>query len=384
MITDHASLLNKLYCSALLDGGLTGVLSDLARAYPDLPISYQAQCVYQNTLYDCAFFNHLGEDPASQLARTESANPFPPLALKCAMSDVGVTSDFIAPEDVEKLDFYDEFLKPQGEINRAMGIILHRQGDDSAFVAANLPKTMGRREEDHVLNLFRYLRPHLQGAFSLLLEVARRQVRLTYPDFWLDQIPAAACILEPDGRILHLNARADSLFRRADNLFIDRTVRLTARDSHTRTVLQTVLSGARASALPAGPVLLTRGKTANPFLFAIPIQHKDEVHPGLAPFIAPSMPLLVTIFDPEEAPGRSETLLAAALGLSQRESELIQQLILGSSLKEAAERIGISYHTARNHLASATSKTGSRSQSDIIRRGTQILSRVGDGNGRTG
>ena len=92
-MTDHASLLNKLYSSALLDGGLTGVLSDLAKAYPDLPISYQAQCVYQNTLYDCAFFNHLSEDPALHLARTESANPFPPIALKCAMSDVGVTSD---------------------------------------------------------------------------------------------------------------------------------------------------------------------------------------------------------------------------------------------------------------------------------------------------
>ncbi len=365
----------------MLDGGLTGVLSDLALAYPDLPISYQAQCVYENSLYDCAFFNHGTGDIAQQLSRTQSANPFPPLALKCNMSDVALTSDFIAPEEVEKLDFYDEFLKSHGEINRAMGIILHRNGDDSAFVAANLPKAMGRSEEDHVLSLFRYLRPHLQGAFGLLLEVAKREIRLTYPDFWLDQIPTAACIVEPNGKMLHMNARAERLFRRAENLFIDKAVRLSARNSFTQDVLRDALSNAHRRARPAGPLLLTRNRATNPFMFVVPVQHKDEVHPGLAPFIAPSLPLLVTIFDPEEAPGRAETLLASTLGLSQRESELIQQLILGASLKEASEAIGISYHTGRNHLASATSKTGSRSQSDIIRRGTQILARLSEGNG---
>lgn len=377
MVTDRSSLLNKLYTAALLDGGLSGVLQDLAEAYPDLPISYQAQCVYETRVYDCAMFNH-GRDAAFHLNQAQSVNPFPPIALKCDMSNVAITEHFIRPEEVEKTDFYDEYLKPHGNINRAFGIILHRHGADSAFVAANLPKSMRQREERHVLQLFRFLRPHLQNAFDLVLEVAKRDTLLPNPTFWLDQIPTSACIVSPDGKVLHLNGQADRLFHDTGFLYVDRMVRLSARKPHAEKALYGALNRASKMSTAVGPVSLMQARQGGPFVFVLPIQNKDQIHPGLAPFIAPTLPLLVTIFDPDEAPRKSERVLAAALGLSERESLLVQELILGASLREAAAKLEISYNTARNQLASATSKTGSRSQSDIIRRGTQILAKLSD------
>lgn len=375
MIDEFENWLHKLYTTALLDDGLTGVLSDLAQAYPDLPLSYQAQCVYENRFYDCALYN-VGTDAELKLAQAQSFNPFPPVALKCDLSDIARTADFISPEAVEKSDFYDEFLKHHGQVNRALGIVLHRNGEDSAFVAANLPKTMAMREEEHVHELFTFLRPHLQNAFSLLLEIKKRHAQLIRSDVWLDQIPTSACIVDPNGRIKHLNRLAEQMLKHSEILFTDRTVRLSARRNETQQILQNALFLASANGQATGPVSLTPDGEGGPLLFVMPLRHKDQVHPGLAPFLSADQPLLVTILDPDECLKKSEQALAAALGLTQRESLLVQELIQGASLREAADKLEISYFTARNHLASATSKTGSRSQSEIIRKGTQILSRL--------
>jgi len=375
VIKDFESLLHKIYTTALLDGGLSAVLSDLAAAYPDLPLSYQAQCVYENKFYDCALFN-AGSDAERKLANAQSFNPLPPVALQCNPSEVARTADYVSPDAVEQSDFYDEYLKHHGDINRALGIILHRREQDSAFVAANLPKTMGKRQEQHVFELFTFLRPHLQNAFSLLLEINKREAQHTRSEVWLEQIPSSACIVEPDGKIKHLNRLAERMLHRSENLYIDRSVRLSARKSHTQQVLQNALSRAVVNGQPIGPVPLTPDGEGGPLLFVTPVSHKDQVAPGLAPFIFPSQPLLVTIFDPDEVLKTSDRILAAALGLTQRESLLVQELILGASLREAADRLEISYFTARNHLASATSKTESRSQSEIIRKGTQILAKL--------
>lgn len=377
MVNDHSGLLHKLYSAALLDGGLSGVLSDLATIYPDLPISYQAQCVYRNTVYDCAMFNH-GDNAERLLNQAVSPNPFPPIALRCDPSDVVYTGDFISAAEVEKTDFYDEFLKEHGKINRAFGVILHRHGEDSAFVAANLPRSMGHREEQHVRNLFSFLRPHLQNAFGLLLELTKREAMPANPQFWLDQIPTAALVVTPDGKIQHFNEKADQVLKAGGPLYVDRTVHLSARKTKTLAALQAALTKASRTSLPVGPVSLVENGRAGPFFFVLPIEHKDQIHPGFAPFVTPKLPLLVTMFDPADVPNSSETILSTAFGLTDREALLVQQLILGVSLKQAAENLQISYNTARNHLASATSKTGAHSQVDIVRRGTQVLAKLGN------
>lgn len=373
---DHSGLLHKLYSAALFDRGLTGVLSDLATHYPDLPISYQAQCVYENTLYDCAMYNH-GEGAEFKLSHAVSPNPFPPIALQCDPSDLVYTGDYISVADVENTDFYHEFMKDHGEINRAFGVILHRHGQDSAFVAANLPRTMKTREEEHVRSLFGFLRPHLQNAFGLLLELAKRDAVPADPGFWLNQIPTAAVLVLPDGKVTHFNSQAEQFLKTSRLIYTDRTVRLTARTRKLQNQLQSAMKKASATSLPVGPIPLSATGVGGPFFFVMPVRHKDQMHPGFGPFLAPSMPLLVTLFDPADVPRPSEKILSAAFGLTERECLVVQQLILGASLKEAADALQISYNTARNHLASATSKTGARSQADIVRRGTQLLAKLG-------
>lgn len=375
MTASLETLLHKLYSSSLLDGGLSGILSDLAQVYPDLPLSYQAQCVYRNTLYEGAILNH-GPDAVEHLSLAQSFNPFPPLALKSPMTKVSVTSQYIRPKDVEQTDFYDEFLRPHGDINRAFGIILHRQGEDSAFVAANLPRRMKQREEDHVLRLFETLRPHFQGAFRLLMEVKQREIQVQAGGFWLEQIPTAAFAVTPDCKILHMNSHGSCATGKGRRLQIDRSIRLCAANRSVQRLLEASVRKAHHTQLPVGPVSLTGQKETGPLLFVLPIKFQDQVHPSLAPFLSHSMPLLVTVFDPADTPRPSTEVLRMAFGITEGESRLLQELISGRTLRESAGQLGISYHTARNQLASTTSKTGTCSQTEIVRLASQLLSRM--------
>lgn len=54
--------------------------------------------------------------------------------------------------------------------------------------------------------------------------------------------------------------------------------------------------------------------------------------------------------------------------LSPREREVVDLLVSGVRLSAIAERLGISRHTARNHLKHVSRKLGTRSQQELISR----------------
>jgi DNA-binding CsgD family transcriptional regulator len=59
--------------------------------------------------------------------------------------------------------------------------------------------------------------------------------------------------------------------------------------------------------------------------------------------------------------------LAETLGLTSAETDLVELLVNGSSLAQAAQRLGRARNTVRNQLASAMSKANVRRQADLVR-----------------
>ncbi|WP_417687341.1 helix-turn-helix transcriptional regulator [Roseibium sp.] len=370
------SILTRIYSSALLDGGLTSVVAEIAEAYPHIALSYQAQCVYKNNLYDGILCN-LGPNAIDEFTRTESFNPFPPLALTGDVGDIVETKHSISPDAVEKMDFYDEFLRDHRKINRAAGIILHRHGVDSAFVAANYPKELGETEEAEINGLLRQLRPHLQGAFKLLLEVKSREIEPRNHDIWLEQIPTTALIVDPTLKVLQMNSFAEENLADHPVLSVKGTqAQLSTRNFAARQQIEETVSLAYESGQPVGPVDVPEPDQGSGLLFAIPITKKADVSLMLQTFLAPRLPILLTYFSTRDKPKEATELLAATLNVSQRESVLLQKLVLGLNLRDATDEMGISYNTGRNQLASAQNKTGCRSQTDLVRKATQILARL--------
>jgi len=62
----------------------------------------------------------------------------------------------------------------------------------------------------------------------------------------------------------------------------------------------------------------------------------------------------------------SSQLLSRVLQISRAEGRLVQQLLKGNNLKQYAMTTNISYNTVRNQLRSVMSKTGARSQTELV------------------
>lgn len=85
-----------------------------------------------------------------------------------------------------------------------------------------------------------------------------------------------------------------------------------------------------------------------------------------------SISVIVTVTDLRGAERVDPMRLQALFNLSPRECDLAIELMEGTELRGAAERLGIAYNTARNHLRGIFFKTGVGSQGELLR----LLDRV--------
>jgi len=75
---------------------------------------------------------------------------------------------------------------------------------------------------------------------------------------------------------------------------------------------------------------------------------------------------------PPPAPFDGNPKALAALGLSERELEVLHELAAGHSNKEIAARLHVSPNTIKTHLARVFEKLGAKRRTDAIRRAREL------------
>ena len=83
--------------------------------------------------------------------------------------------------------------------------------------------------------------------------------------------------------------------------------------------------------------------------------------------------LLLSFGTSRDVPEDLSAQFAEAYGLTGRERDIVHQVTLSGNLRASADKIGISYETARNHLKHVYEKTNFRSLNDVV-----IAVRTGD------
>ena len=71
-------------------------------------------------------------------------------------------------------------------------------------------------------------------------------------------------------------------------------------------------------------------------------------------------------------PGQGNPRAVAALGISQRELEVLQQIAAGHSNKEIAARLHVSPNTVKTHVARLLEKLEARRRTDALRRAREL------------
>ena len=75
---------------------------------------------------------------------------------------------------------------------------------------------------------------------------------------------------------------------------------------------------------------------------------------------------------PPPAPFDGNPRAQAALGLSERELEVLHELAAGHSNKEIAARLHVSPNTVKTHVANLFGKLGARRRTEAIRRAREL------------
>jgi DNA-binding CsgD family transcriptional regulator len=229
------------------------------------------------------------------------------------------------------------------------------------MLGVSLHPASGRTSYDpEELKLFFLLFDHMENALRLAAPA---------PDF--SAIAEAAIVVDGVGRIVCINERAEALLAASDGIRIaDRRICAATRADSTR-LDRAIASAAntRDKGSAGGSVLLTRssGKRA----LAVTVVPLADPR---GPFAAFGSTALVRIVDPEAGPSPESTARWAALyGLTPAEVRLASALMQDEgNLRSTAERLGVSYATARVQLASIFDKVGVNSQAQLAR----LLSRI--------
>lgn len=266
--------------------------------------------------------------------------------------------DLLTPEQMRSDPMYNEVLFPFG-FQWFAGIAFWA---DAAPWILTIQRT--RREgpfETRDKRLLARLAPRLTEIATLSTAVGR--ISLSSATNALNQIRQPALVLNRHGLVTDVNAAAEGGF---DDEIRIRDRQLLVRDKSATAKLDRLRESIRSNAdLPAEPILIRRTTKPPVLLRVLPVDGAARS------FFLGARAILVLsnlVPRPEPEPG----LIAQAFDLTRAESRLASLLASGMSIDAAAERLGIARETARNHLKSVFSKTGTHRQSEL----TSLISQL--------
>jgi DNA-binding CsgD family transcriptional regulator len=176
----------------------------------------------------------------------------------------------------------------------------------------------------------------------------------------LQLVHQAALALDRAGAVLGMNPAAEQMF---DDEFRVRNRRVFLRDKKARAALDSFIQQMQATpdtaALPAAPIIVHRERKRPLIIRILPVHGAAR-----APFIGARALLALSDLDLEAK--LEPTAVAKAFGLSPAEKALASLLGSGSSPRQAAEKLGITYETARTQLKAIFAKTGVHRQSELV------------------
>jgi DNA-binding CsgD family transcriptional regulator len=283
---------------------------------------------------------------------------------------VVVGEELLLNVDLVKTEFYEHYLRPQRLLHRLCGVVC-RHGPEFWYVTAARRPNQPVFDDADKRGLARLL-PHVERALGLSWEFAReRSARHALLDI-LDQLPTAIAVVDAEARPVMVNAAAEGILAMADGMAVSGR-RLEALWHAERARLAQLIASACVVADGAAPggggghLTVTRPSGLRPFLVIVsPLPRSFRDRSGRQRPVA-----AVIIKDPQAEPqasAASRREIATLYDLTRAEERLLDLILDGLALFEAAERLGVSRNTARTHMKRIYAKTGTGRQAELVRR----------------
>jgi DNA-binding CsgD family transcriptional regulator len=264
----------------------------------------------------------------------------------------------LCPRSVfERSDFYNDYLL-RVRLAYTMGAVIGLDRQHATMLTGLRGERKGGFGEDE-RKVAKFLLPYLSSAWT----IHQRSDLLAAGESVMDTLPYGVVFLAMGGTAIYCNRTAEEIFRANDGLSMRDGV-LSAidpnRNAQLRKEIDAALSPRRTTAGP--PVSVPRMALRREYqVVASPLRRRFQQ------FAATPMPLaVVLITDPERKKPTCTQLLIQIHGLTPKEAALAAKLSEGKPVKQAAEELSIRYETARTHLRSIFSKTGTSRQAELL------------------
>jgi DNA-binding CsgD family transcriptional regulator/PAS domain-containing protein len=234
-----------------------------------------------------------------------------------------------------------------------------------ASVALHRARRAGRYQRREI-ERFACLNMHLKRALSIGVRVGSLSSQQRVSCELLDRSATAIALLDSRGRVVYLNSAAEELVSRHDGVTACASgIGLAAKpeDERLQALIGQTLDSVTTSGRSTGEVMrATRPSGKQPYSIKVTAISRPPL--ALTVF-RPAACVLIS--DPERQNGPSMQEAAALFKLTPAETRLALSLADGTSLRRSAERLGITYGTARSRLTQLFDKTNTRSQRELLR-----------------
>lgn len=264
------------------------------------------------------------------------------------------TDDMVMPRDLlAKSAFHNEWSRPQGYSTIMGGMILADRGWRTVLMLPG--ETVYGRDD---LELFEALTPHIRRAVQMNLRLAQADLNSGLATQLLEEMTAAALLLDADGRVLFANPAAYALFRSGRGMTLSNG-RLTATRAEDAQALDTALAGCVLWP-PRNPGIVIVGREPSLRLRFTPVRRE-------MPLLGPGLPAALVLEDAARGAIGIADQLRLTYGLTRAEALLAIEIAKGDGKRAAADRRGIAFSTARTHLSHIFEKTGVNRQAELVR-----------------
>jgi DNA-binding CsgD family transcriptional regulator len=268
--------------------------------------------------------------------------------------------DVIAPRDFEHSDFYNGWSLPQG-LGGALTLVLHREKFDYCpLTLVRADRTGEATEADRAL--LQRLAPHLMRAMRVSMEIEAVRAKSIASEAALQRMGVAVLLLDRERKVVFANSAAERLIGAGTALKTVKAV-LTARSSLDDRKLRDAFAKISGTLAAEGCEIKIEREKGRPLLLTmLPIRHDG----AFSPFATRVACCSVFIGDPDASLTTLSGMVARCYDLTPTETRLLNAILSGAALSEAAKDLQILVATARTHLRHIFDKTGVRRQSDLI------------------
>jgi DNA-binding CsgD family transcriptional regulator len=270
--------------------------------------------------------------------------------------------DKLPKEDFVRTEYYNDFLRSI-DGHSVLMLRLAIEGDQTTVLNVlrhGRKPSFGRSDVDNAKRFHQ----HLVRAYRLSSKLSNMNEMRSGFQALFEHSACALFVVDALARVRHANASAERLIAAGLGLSVQQG-KLRATDANATRKLHALIGAANDSdsdRRTGGVMALSSPTRQKPASVSVtPARSEGAVLFDRQPFA------LVCVTDPEMGAGSCEEQLRAVFALSPAEARTAAQLLAGNSLRQAAEELHLSYNTLRVHLSRIFFKTGTHSQSDLMR-----------------